>query len=100
MLAATPSLALALILASRSYCERRDRMSLALLGTWAGFVMVIVAYVLALAMGITQILWTRGIWFTENDVLHVGMILWILRITVALPRTVEDMRGPATESKT
>ncbi len=94
MLAATPAIVLALILPGRAFHERRDRMSLALLRTWAGFVMVIVAYVLALTMGITQTLWTRGIWFTENDVLHAGMILWILHIAVALPKTVEDMRAP------
>jgi len=92
MLAAAPAVALALILTGSSYYKRRDPMNLALLRTWAGFVMVIVAYVVALAMGITQTLRTRGIWFTENDVLHVGMILWILHIAVSLPKTVEDMR--------
>ena len=100
MLAATPAIVLALILTGRAFHERRDRMSRALLRTWAGVVMVIVAYVLALSMGITQTLWTRGIWFTENDVLHVGMILWILHIAVALPKTVKDMRDPAKSFET
>jgi hypothetical protein len=95
MLAAAPAVVLAFILTGRFFLERRDPMSLALLGTWAGFVMVIVAYVLALAMGITQKLRTEGIWFTENDVLHMGMILWMLHIATALPRRVEDMRDPA-----
>jgi hypothetical protein len=100
MLAAAPAIVLALILTGRAFHERRDRMSLALLRTWGGFVMVIVAYILTLAMGITQKLWTEGIWFTENDVLHVGMILWILHIATALPKRVEDMRDPAINLKT
>jgi hypothetical protein len=79
-----------MLAAAPAFHERRDRMSLALLRTWGGFVMVIVAYIGALAMGITQRLWARGIWFTENDVLHVGMILWVLYIAVALPKAVED----------
>lgn len=70
-------------------------MHLALLKTWAGFVAVIVAYVIALEMGITQKLWSRGIWFSENDVLHVGMILWILYVVIALPRKVEDLPADA-----
>ena len=91
MLAAAPAIVLALILTGRGFCERRDRLSLAPLRTWGGFVMVIVAYILALAMGITQKLWTEGIWFTENDVLHVGMILWILHIAAVLPKSVTEV---------
>jgi len=72
-------------------------MNLALLRTWAVFVLVIGAYLLAQVLGITQVLWARGIWFTENDVLHVGMILWILHIDVYLSKTVEDMHDPAMD---
>lgn len=61
------------------------------------FVLVIGAYLLAQVLGITQVLWARGIWFTENDVLHVGMILWILHIDVYLSKTVEDMHDPAMD---
>lgn len=95
MLAATPAMVLALILTGRAFHECRNPMNLALLRTWAGLVLVIVAYLLAQAVGITQMLWTRGIWFTENDVLHAGMILWILHVAVHLPKTVEDMHDPA-----
>ena len=94
MLAETPAMVLALILTGRAFQERRNPMNLALLGTWAGLVLVIVAYLLALAVGVTQMLWTRGIWFTENDVLHAGMILWILYVAAYLPNTVEDMQDP------
>lgn len=96
MVAAAPAVALALGLAVRAYRERRDPVGLALLRTWAGFMMVIVAYALALATGITDRLWTYGIWFTENDVLHAGMILWVLHLAVALPGRLEDRRNPAS----
>jgi hypothetical protein len=100
MLAAAPASVLSLVLTARAFHERRDRTSRALLRTWSGFVMVIVAYIGAPAIGITQKLWSEGIWFTENDILHAGMILWILYIAVALPMRVEDMRDPATDFTT
>jgi hypothetical protein len=43
--------------------------------------------------------WTEGIWFTENDVLHVGMILWTLHIAAVLPKRVEDMCDPVINLK-
>jgi hypothetical protein len=96
MLAAVPSLVLALVLTGRVFLMRRDAASLALLGAWAGLVMVMAAYVLAQSMDITHRLAPGGIWFTENDVLHTGMILWALYVAAALPKRVEDYHDPAT----
>ena len=94
MLAAAPSLVLALTLTGRAYFMHRDTAGLALLGAWVGLAMVMAAYVLAQAMGITQKLWANGFWFTENDVLHTGMILWVLYLAAALPKRVEDCHDP------
>ncbi len=96
MLAAVPAVVLALVLTGRAFAERRDPASLALLGAWGGFVMVVAAHVLAQSLGITQKMLSRGIWFTENDVLHAGMILWVLYVAAALPKRIEDRRGPVT----
>jgi hypothetical protein len=91
LLAATPTIALALFLTVRGSWMYRDRMNLALLKTWVSLVAVMAAYALAVAMEMGPRLWTLGIWFTENDVLHLGMILWILFIAVTLPNRVEDL---------
>ncbi len=98
LLAGLPAVALALVLAGQSYVARRDPMSLALLKAWGGFVLVIIAYLLAQSLGLAQRLWQEGIWFTENDVLHVGMILWILHVARSLPRRIEDRSGPAMDT--
>ncbi len=36
------------------------------------------AYYLFRLAGLTEELWEAGLWFSDNDVLHVGMILWLL----------------------
>jgi len=94
MLTAMPALVLALILTGRAFLMRRDAASRALLGAWAGLVMVMTAYLLAQSMEITQRLWSDGIWFTENDVLHTGLILWVLYVAAFLPGRMEDHRVP------
>ncbi len=40
-----------------------------------------VAYFAYWAAGLTAVLWDQGqgFYFSENDVLHIGMMLWLLR---------------------
>jgi hypothetical protein len=78
-----------LVNASRYY-KRRDGMDLALLVTWIGLGITIGAYYLYLELGIARELWARGIWFSENDVLHVGLIIWMIYIARVVANRVED----------
>jgi hypothetical protein len=94
LLASVPAVLLALLITGRAFCRQRDHMTLSLLGTWFVFVLVMIAYLLALFLNITPYLWTRNIWFTENDVLHCGFILWVLFIAVTLPKNIRDMSKP------
>ncbi|MBN1149296.1 MAG: hypothetical protein JXA78_18690 [Anaerolineales bacterium] len=66
-------------------------MDLALLRTWVGLGAAIAAYFLYLSLGITAALWAQGVWFSENDVLHIGLVLWMLYIGLAVARKVEDL---------
>ena len=55
-----------------------------LLLIWVFLIIIMGAYFLCYMSGLTEILWTQGIWFSENDVLHIGLILWMLYIGVII----------------
>ena len=58
--------------------------------TWMLLFAVLMAYYGYLLQGITDLLWQKGIWFSENDVLHVGMILWLFYIHFKLSDSIKD----------
>jgi hypothetical protein len=65
-------------------------MDLALLGTWLWLGITLGAYFLYLVLDLTHDLWAQGVWFSENDVLPIGLILWMLYIALAVVRRVAD----------
>jgi len=65
-------------------------MDLVLLGTWAWLILTIAAYFLYYILGVSKKLWAQGIWFTENDVLHIGLIIWMVYIMRFVARRVVD----------
>ena len=65
-------------------------MDLALLGAWAWLALTLAAYFGYLMAGITQILWARGVWFSENDVLHIGLIVWMIYLARVVAPRVRD----------
>ena len=89
-----PTILILLILNGWRYCRYRDSMDLALLGTWVGLGTIIGAYFIYLVLGITDDLWEQGIWFSENDVLHIGLIGWMLYIAVVVAKRVTDEPNP------
>jgi hypothetical protein len=91
MLTSTPSVIFFVWIYGRAYKNSKDNMNLYLRNTWLILIAVIVAYVAYMASGITAMLWQKGIWFTENDVLHVGMIYWVYYIMKKLPQEVKDL---------
>ena len=65
-------------------------MDLALLITWGWLGITIAGYFLYLILDITHTLWVRGIWFSENDVLHIGLMIWMIYIAVILANRIVD----------
>lgn len=55
---------------------------------WIGLLGSMLAYWLYGRSGWAQVLWRRKQWFSENDVLHVTLIVWVLYIATL----VEDVR--------
>lgn len=68
---------------------------------WAAVLLVLVqvAYFAYYAAGVTAALWDggNGVYFSENDVLHIGMIGWLLFVARTLGRSLADS-SPTEES--
>ena len=90
ILFAAPTILLFFILNGWRYAKFRDRMDLALLGAWAWLALTLGAYFGYLMSGITQTLWARGVWFSENDVLHIGLIVWMIYLARVVAPRVRD----------
>ena len=68
----------------------RDSMDLVLLGSWIILLGTMIAYWIYSKQGITKKLWAKGIWFSENDVLHVFLIFWMIYIVTGVADRIED----------
>ena len=89
LLFAVPALVIAAVLAIRRWQEPLARRILWVLVL---LVFVQVAYLVYFALGITESLWASGIYFSANDVLHVGMLAWLAITAGALGPALKD--GP------
>ncbi len=92
VLVSAPSVFFLLFLHGLAYAKNKDLLNLSLLNGWLIFIAVGVAYGVYLSSGLTQRLWQNRIWFTENDVLHVGMICWVYYLLKNLPDKVMDLK--------
>jgi hypothetical protein len=89
-LVSAPSVLFLIGLHAYRYMRSKHNKERTLLITWVIFVHVTLLYATYLCLGITQRLWASGIWFTENDLLHTGMIAWIYYISNRLSPTLDD----------
>lgn len=93
MLFAVPGLVMVIAIAARQYRRTHEAMPRAILIAAVAQVFVQAAYFGYYAAGITQTLWDdgNGFYFSENDVLHVGMIVWLLYVWRALGPRLRDV---------
>jgi hypothetical protein len=91
VLFSTPAFAALLVLNARRWRRAGGRLDLALLRAWLGLAAVFCAYALYLALGAGAALWAQGLWFSENDVLHVGLIAWMAHLAVAVLPRLRDL---------
>jgi len=52
-----------------------------LMQLWIALIGIIAAYFAYYLSGLTGVLWNQGVWFSENDILHIGLILWMVFIS-------------------
>jgi hypothetical protein len=65
-------------------------LDLVLLGSWFMLVGTMAAYWIYGKQGIPKKLWARGIWFSENDVLHVLLIFWMVYTVAVVANRISD----------
>jgi hypothetical protein len=94
LLAAAPSILALFFLNGWRFIRLKEKREQALMVTWIWLGVVIAAYALYSALGISNTLWSRGIWFTENDVLHIGLISWMGYLGFYVARQVVDQELP------
>ena len=87
LLFAVPALILVAVLAIRNW---QDSLARRILWVLVLLVLVQVAYLVYFSLGITESLWASGIYFSANDVLHVGMLIWLVVTGVALGPALRD----------
>jgi purine-cytosine permease-like protein len=73
------------------YKKHKDKLNLKLIYIWIGFLVVNIGYFVFLLGDIgTNLYQNFGIWFNENDALHVLLILWSCFILVLLKKDLID----------
>jgi hypothetical protein len=90
LIVTAPNILFLFILNGWRYLKYRNRMDAALAVTWIWLGAIIGIYFIYLLLGITENLWDYGIWFSENDVLHIGLISWMLYIGINVAKLVRD----------
>jgi hypothetical protein len=89
---ASPGLLFIMAIAAVRWLRDRESMDLAILGAGAWLTVTIAAYSAYLAAGLTASLWDDGTGFylSENDVLHVGMVLFIGYLVAVVAHRLRD----------
>ena len=96
VLVSTPILLIFFILNGWRYYTLRDPMDLVLLGSWIILLLTVIVYFLYDDLNITQRLWAKGkgIWFSQNDVLHICLIFWMIYIATVVANRIKDYAVP------
>ena len=80
------------ILNIRHYSRHKDILNRNLMIIWTGFLLVNVGYFVFLFGGFgAQLYQNMGIWFNENDVLHILLILWACMTFLLLKNEAGDV---------
>jgi len=80
----TPFIVFMLLLNTWRYWQFSSTLDLALIGNWLGLIATMVLYEKYMSLGVSEKLWAKGRWFSENDVLHVALIAWVFYLSVVL----------------
>ncbi len=71
------------------YRKTKAKVELSLIRIWIFLAIVMSVYFAYYFSGVASILWSHGIWFNANDILHVGLIGWMMFIYFKLIKELE-----------
>jgi len=91
----SPNIGFFLVWSIWRYYLKRNRMERNLIIIWISLIFIIGIYFLYYLLGITEILWDGEIWFSENDVLHIGLIIWMFYIYITVKNHILDSNIPS-----
>jgi hypothetical protein len=74
------------------YIQFGNTIDLSLIFAWLILLLTMTAYWIYDKFEVTSKLWAKGegIWFSQNDVLHVGLIIWMIYIATVVTGLVND----------
>jgi hypothetical protein len=78
VLVTTPGYLVFFLINWAAWRRTNDLLERRLMVTWLLLALVMVLYFGYLTAGVGAVLWHHGWWFTANDVLHAGLLLWML----------------------
>jgi hypothetical protein len=90
VLFAVPTFLILLLINSIRFAKLHRKLDLLLVGAWILMIGSVFAYFGFYVSGYALVLWEKGIWFNENDVLHIALVLWIIYFTFAVSNKIED----------
>lgn len=88
-----PALVLGFAVNGVRFARHRSGLDGALLGAWVWLVATNAAYYAYMSANLTQAFWRggAGFYFSENDVLHLGMIGWALYVHLVVAPRLADL---------
>jgi hypothetical protein len=73
------------------YQKIKSKSDLVLIGAWLWLALTVAAYFIYFSSNLTTTFWVKGIWFSENDVLHILLIIWMLYIVLKIGPSATDL---------
>lgn len=90
VLFSVPNLVMVLSLCAWRYKKLREKLDLTIIYACGWLALTTAVYFGYMMSGLTQKLWESGIWFSDNDVLHLFMIAWIIYVPLVPGKLVKD----------
>ncbi len=87
----SPGYVVFFIINAGRYIKLRERADALLMATWLSLGLIMAGYFIYFGLGLTETLWNRGVWFSANDLLHAGLIIWILYIGFFVAKEIRDV---------